>query len=105
MGPITLWANNPYADGTVFTFPEGDNQLTRSPLVYTKSPKDRTYTVSQGDDLWTISYNAYGNSKWYWVIQEVNAYLSAIDITMGDVIIIPDLDYLFAHQPTTNVTN
>lgn len=102
---ITLWANNPYGNGTVFTFFEGDQQLTRKPLVYVKSPKDRTYTIQDGDDLWAISYEAYGDSKWYWVLQEVNIYLCATDIKSGDNIIIPDLDYTFSNQPTTNVAN
>ena len=89
----------------MFTFPEGDQQLNRIPLVYAQSPLDRTYTVNDGDDLWMISYGAYQESKWYWVLQEINGYLSAIDIQTNDTLIIPDLDFLFANQPGTNAAN
>lgn len=102
---ISLWANNPYGDGIVFTFKEGDQQLGRTPLIYVQSSRDRTYTIQDGDDLWAISYGAYGESKWYWVLQEVNAYLCAEDIQTNDTIIIPDLDFLFTNQPTTSAAN
>lgn len=95
-----LWANNPYSNGSVFIFNEGDVQLTRTPLIYIKSPNDKPYTIKEGDDLWSISYAKYGESKWYWVLQEVNQYLFIGDIQIGDNIVIPDLDYLFANQPT-----
>lgn len=100
-GNITsdLWANNPYSTGEVFVFNEGDIQLGRDPLIYTKNVKDKTHTVVEGETLWSIANDELGNSKWYWVLQEVNNYLFAADININDVIIVPDLDSLFANQP------
>lgn len=102
LGDLTntnLWATNPYANGTVFIFPEKDGQLTRKPLIYIKSSKDKTRTILEGEDLSSIAYEEYGDSKWYWVLAEVNNYLLALDINVGDIIIIPDLDLLFVNQP------
>ena len=93
-----LWDNNPYSNGSVFRFKEGDRQLNRVPLTYTKGPKDKTYTILQGDTLHAIAQNMYGSSKWYWVLQDVNNYVLSLDITIGDNIVIPDLDTLFSNQ-------
>ena len=88
---LELRENNPYSIGSLFLFPEGDVLLDPGTPVFNKSTQDRYYTVEESDTMWTIAHKAYGNSKWYWVIQYANDLDFAFDIATGDVLLIPDL--------------
>lgn len=96
--------DNPYSTGEILELEQVGKEaqtyfLERKPLVYIQSPLDRRYVVAEGDTLWGISYQAYGNSKYYWVIQDVNNILFAPDIELSDVLIVPNLEDLFEKQP------
>lgn len=90
--------DNPYSTGAILELEEGVFFLERKPLIYSKSPKDRYYTVIASDTIWAIAHAAYGNSKLYWVIADVNNLSMPIDITPGQTLIIPDLIDLKAKQ-------
>lgn len=91
---VELRVNNPYSIGEVFTFEEGDSRLYREPIQYVKSLRDRYFTTSQGDTLDNIAFQAYGDSKWYWVIQEANNIEDdqRFELEPGTSLLIPDLE-------------
>jgi hypothetical protein len=86
--------DNPYYYGLIFVFPDGSLSLDRQPINYVASPNDRYYTVSDGENLSDISYLAYGSSKWWWVIADVNKLFFPFDLEIGITLVIPDLDAL-----------
>lgn len=89
---LGLRQDNPYAIGTILTFTEGEDTLNRPQLKHVKSPKDILHTVTDWDNLWNLSYDYYGTSKYYWVIQDINEIENAFELDSGTNIIIPDLD-------------
>lgn len=91
---IDLRENNPYSIGALFVFPEGDFALDPGELNYQKSSLDKYFTVAQGDTLWTIADEAYGDSKQWWKIGMVNNIENPFEITPGITLIIPDLQSL-----------
>jgi len=92
---IELRADNPFSLGEVFVYPEGDSLLFSGDINYVKSKGDRYFTVVEGDTLWTIANEAYGNSKYWWLIQKVNDLGPMPDpgfeLPIGKSLLIPDL--------------
>lgn len=86
--------DNPYYFGSVFQFPDGSLSLDRTSIIYKQSPNDQYYTVGDGENLSDISYAAYGNSKYWWVIADVNGIFFPFDLPIGETLVIPDLDAL-----------
>ena len=91
-GYLELRENNPYSYGTLFNFDEGDSLLEMDDLVFKKTEADRYFTVEYGDDLWSIAAEAYGNSKWYWVLWFANNLDNPYDILIGSTLYVPDLE-------------
>ena len=91
---LELRIDNPYSTGSVFTFDEGDSVLDEGDFDYVKSTRDRYFTVVQGDTLWSISFEAYGNSKWYHAIQKANGIDEAYSLEIGTSLLIPDIENL-----------
>lgn len=93
---LELRVNNPFAIGSIFQFDEGDLLLDRKPIEPTKSQGDRYYTVIDGDTLNNIAYEAYGNSKWWWIIYDANLDLifDPLALETAITLIIPDLNLI-----------
>lgn len=94
---LVLRSNNPYSLSQIRTFNTKESILESFIVQYTKSPKDRYYTVDKGDNFPDISFAAYGDSKYWWVIYLVNYNLNPeLDdpffIQEGTSLIIPDLE-------------
>lgn len=89
---LELRTNNPYSVGTVFVFPEGDVLLDRDPIEIPKSIQDRYYTVVDGDTIGTLAFQAYGNSKEWWVIADVNGIHWPFELIVGTTLLIPDIN-------------
>jgi hypothetical protein len=81
-----------YYNGFIFLYPDGSISLERDPLVYQQSEGDRYYTTIDGETLWNIAYQAYGNSKYWWIIAEANGIDFPFDLPAGSSLIIPDID-------------
>ena len=86
-----LRQDNPYSIGYVINYEDGTNSLERFRIKYTKSVGDRFHIVTEADSMWSLAYDYYGNSKYYWVIQDVNDLENAWSLVVGDAVIIPDL--------------
>lgn len=89
-----LREDNPYYFGSVFIFPDGSMALDRAPVIYSQSDKDRYFTVGDGDEIDPIAYEAYSNSKFWWLIADVNNILFPFELNIGDTLVIPDLDQI-----------
>lgn len=98
---IELRDDNPYSLGQIFIFDEGDYQIDGPKITLASSPDDRYYTVSEGEDIWFISGEAYGNSRWYWALCQINGIMLATDLTEGMTLIIPTLERLKSLSPLT----
>lgn len=89
---VILRENNPYSIGTIFQFDEGDYLLDPGELLISPSVKDRYYTVGNTDNLSNISFQAYGDSKWWWVLYYANPDLeNPFELPIGKTLLVPDL--------------
>lgn len=90
---FSLRDNNPFSEGSIFIFPEGDVALDREPIVSDKSINDRYYTTVDGDEIGTIAFDAYGDSKYWWVIYDANdeIIIDPLNLETGITIRVPDL--------------
>lgn len=51
------------------------------------------YTIIQGDTLDVLAYKIYGSSSYFWAILDANPkYQSEMDISAGDILIIPAVE-------------
>jgi len=91
---LELRINNPFATGNIFEFDEGDFQLDRKPMILPRSIGDRYYTTVEGNTLGQIANEAYGNSKWWWVIYDNNLDLipDPFALEAAITLIIPDFN-------------
>lgn len=87
-----LRTDNPYYDSVVFVFPDGTLSLDRTPGAYTPSPNDRYYTVADGEEIDTITYEAYASSKYWSIIADANQVFFPLDLDLGATLVIPDFN-------------
>ncbi len=94
---LELRINNPYSLSQILTFNNGDFYLDAPNMTYNKSRGDRYFTVDEITNYPDIAYLAYGDSKWWWVLYNIN-YKSNPDLddpfilTAGTTLLIPDLE-------------
>ena len=93
---VKLEINNPFTIGSTITFEDGTESLDRPRLVHVEAIKDRFHTVTAFDDLQSISFKKYGDSKFWWVIRDVNNLDDIFILEVGKSLIIPDLDKIKA---------
>ena len=98
MASISLRSNNPYSNpiGYIINYPEGDQSLERFKVNYVASDKDKLHTITEFDTLWNISFDYYGDSKFWWLIADANDIENPFEITPNSNIIIPDIDRIKA---------
>lgn len=97
---MELRDNNPFSLGLLTFFSDGSMALLSKKPKFIKSPNDRTYTTSVNDNFSNISYQAYGDSKYWWVIWFANNtdFPFELEVLPGTVLNIPDITNL----PTLN---
>ena len=63
-------------------------------LAPAATPRGQTYTVQQGDSLWSLAERFYGDGRRWQKIQEANRDVvpSAGQLLVGDVLVIPAAD-------------
>lgn len=84
---------NPFFNGFVSTTEEDIIYLDRYNYFPIKSPNDRFYEIDENDTLSDISFRAYGDSKYWWLIYDSNNILyDPFILPIGKTIIIPDLE-------------
>lgn len=88
---LSLRTNNPYSIGVIFSYDEGDFSLEREPINPPKSIGDQYHPVVDGDTLSTLAYKYYQDSKYWWVIADVNVLDWTFELEVGTILMIPDI--------------
>lgn len=91
MSDLSLRQDNPYSNGTVITFDDGTGVLDRDKLNYVPSASDKLHTVTDYDTLSSIANDRYGNSKYWWIIFDINKLDNPFELPIGKSLIIADL--------------
>lgn len=78
--------------GFIVKYIEGDMSLERMRLNPKPSPKDKLHTIRDFDTLWDLAYDFYGNSKYWWIIADVNKIINPFELEVNSNLIIPDID-------------
>ena len=91
---IELWDNNPYSTGTIMQLPDGSLMLERTPIVHKELPNDQYYRIHEGDTIWSIAFQAYGESKYQWLLADANKIQNPFELEIGTLILVPELALL-----------
>lgn len=90
---IELTADDMYADGFIVTFDDGTQILQRpEPIDYIPQKGDNYREFVNGEDLTTIAYDEYNNSKQWWSVADANKVFNPLYISEGTGLIIPQID-------------
>lgn len=88
---VDLRPDNPFAaTGVIMLFKDDEMALDRSRLKYLESVNDKVHIIRDFDTLWDLSYDFYGSSRYWWILQDINQLENGFDLTMGASLIIPD---------------
>lgn len=91
-----LRIDNPYSLGELLTLSDGGVELVSNNIAIPTSNLDRYYVTAKQDTLSNLAYEAYGNSKLWWVIYLANDLTSPFEIELqpGTELRIPDIESL-----------
>jgi nucleoid-associated protein YgaU len=94
MSNISTRSDNPYVTGYIIDYYEGDRSLERFKITYKPSAGDKLHIVTDSDTLWNLAYDNYGNSKYWWIIADVNDNIieDPFILELNSQIIIPDFN-------------
>lgn len=87
---------NPFITGYIISYKQGDQSLERFKLSYKAGDSDKMHTTTDFDTLWNISFDYYGTSKFWWVIADVNNIMDPFELTVGNNLLIPDMNKIKA---------
>lgn len=92
---IALRPDNPYAYGELAILNDGTYCLSGTKQT-PNTTNCRIYTTIDGDTLSNIAYEAYGNSKYWWLIYYSNDIDCPFDLELngGVTLKIPNLNLL-----------
>lgn len=97
MSGLRVRIDNPYSTGFLVKLADDERALYRNKIKHTPSPKDIYHMVTYSDRLDTLAFQYYRNSKYWWIIADVNDVLNPFELTVGQTLIIPDLDLIKAY--------
>lgn len=89
---IQLRQDNPYVLGKVLKFSDGSIILDRVPIVYKESAADKFHTMREFDTYEDLAFLYYQNSKYWWILTDVNNIIFPFEYSVGNSIIIPNLN-------------
>ena len=88
-----LRANNPYITGYVESYEDGD-LLYRFSLNHIPSIRDKFHIVQDMDRLDHLAFKYYKDSKYWWVLMDINQIHNPWELNPGTTLLIPDLDLI-----------
>jgi PKD repeat protein len=91
IGSVNLRTDNPYSTGFVINYGDSLSSMNRKKIRYKADRKDQWHVVTIDNTIWDISMQYYKDSKWYWVIMDVNNLENCFELPVGTTILIPDL--------------
>lgn len=96
MARVKLNINSAFTIGSITTFEDGTQSLDRPRLVHVPAIKDKLHIITSFDDLQSISFKRYGDSKFWWILRDVNNLDDIFTLEVGKSLIIPDLNKIKA---------
>lgn len=92
---MALRQDNPFNKG--FRYAGDDSLLYRDPVEHLPTNRDSTHLVVGGDRLDVLAGKYYNNSKYWWIIYDVNPGIdNPFQLQPGTVLIIPNIDTIKA---------
>jgi spore germination protein YaaH len=88
---IKLREDNPYVTGSIIKLKDGTMLLERVPIVYNFTGEEKFKKVGEGDTLQDIAFNFFKNSKYWWIIADVNSIINPFELNVGVSLTIPDI--------------
>lgn len=79
-----------YSSGYLVKFTEGDIALLRKAITLDSSIDDNYHVIKQGDSLNSIAFDYYADSKFWFIIADVNGIQNPFEITIGQSLVIPN---------------
>lgn len=91
---MDLREDNPYSIGFITLFGNNLQSLDSVKPKLNKTASDRLYTTIEGDTFSNIAFEAYGNSKYWWLIWFANSidFPFDLEILPNTTLLIPDLE-------------
>lgn len=82
-----------YFNGNRILLSDGKTILSREVREYVESDKDRLHVVKEGETWESISFDMFGDSKYWHYLADINNVFNPFDAPpVGEPVIIPDLD-------------
>lgn len=96
METLELSINNPYSYGSLLLLSDDSQELVFDIKEIPESPNDRLYETIQGDTFSNIAYEAYGDSKLWWLIWADSNVENPLELEElpGTILRIPDIGIL-----------
>lgn len=94
---LRVRTDNPYITGFLVKLADDERALYRNRIKHLPSPNDIYHTVTYADRIDILAFNYYKNSKYWWVIADVNDLLNPLDLEVGQSLIIPDINIIKAY--------
>ena len=94
---MSVYQSSRYSLNTPFLRSDGNVVLSLRSKVHFSEKTAKLYTVKQGDSSDSIAYSEYGNAQLNWAILDANGYLNDLEMTAGDVIVIPPYEEVVLH--------
>jgi len=89
---LKLPRENLYSNSFILEYTSEIDLLKRDKITYSgNNPNDQVHQIVEEEKIWNIAAKYYGDSKWWWVLCDVNEIDNPFDLPIGDLLIIPDL--------------
>lgn len=83
---------DPYSNGLIISYPEGDFSLERIPPQFVDNQDDKLHIVKDEDTLNSIAQQYYKEGKYWYIIADKNNLLDIFTLYTGQQLIIPNLN-------------
>lgn len=83
---------DPYSNGLIISFPEGDFALERIPSQFVDSADDKQHIVKDEDTLTSIAQEYYRDGKYWYLIADKNNIDDIFTLITGQELIIPHIN-------------
>lgn len=95
---VRLSPSNPYRNGVIFVYQDGEQELSRVIAVWAGAENDKYHNVKKGEELDFIAWKNYKDilekPEWYWwAIADANEIENPLDLSefIGKDLVIPDI--------------
>jgi len=83
---------DPYSNGLIITYKEGDEALERIPSQFVDNAEDKSHIVRDEDTLTSIAQQFYKDGKYWYMIADRNNILDIFTLITGQELVIPHIN-------------